>query len=186
MTGRSRSEQMARIRGKNTAPERRLRRALWAAGLRYRIHLRTPVGRPDLVFTRPRVCVFIDGCFWHGCPAHYVLPRTRQDFWLKKLRDNVARDRMQTATLESLGWIVLRVWEHDVFEQLDAIVERVRVAVRKGDLIPQESWSVERVESVSGVPNMERRFLVSLHEPLRHRIEERIRSTTKWRVPQVD
>ena len=105
-----RSRMMSRIRGRNTRPERRLRQALWAAGLRYRKHAKTPVGRPDLVFVGPRVAVFVDGCFWHGCPRHYVRPRSRTDFWSRKLRENVDRDRRQTLELHVRGWTVVRIW----------------------------------------------------------------------------
>ncbi|HYO69174.1 MAG TPA: very short patch repair endonuclease, partial [Archangium sp.] len=86
--GLTRSEQMSRIRGKDTSPERLLRSALWRAGLRFRLQSRTPYGRPDVVFSKARVAVFIDGCFWHGCPDHYVRPRTRNDFWSSKLLEN--------------------------------------------------------------------------------------------------
>src|ERR1700682_6168645 len=126
----SRSEQMARIRGKNTGPERSLRSALWSTGLRYRIHPETPVGTPDIVLPGKRVAVFIDGCFWHGCPLHYVRPRSRTDHWIARLRGNVERDRRQTLELEALGWSVLRVWEHDVHEALSEVVERIRQSAK--------------------------------------------------------
>ncbi len=89
--GLTRSQQMSRIRGGNTNPERIVARALWAAGLRYRLRLSRLAGRPDIVFTGARLAVFIDGCFWHGCPEHYVRPRSRSVFWRRKLRENVAR-----------------------------------------------------------------------------------------------
>ena len=112
--GMTRSENMARIHSSDTRPEVILRHALWRAGLRYRLNAKTPSGRADLVFRRGQLAVFVDGCFWHGCPDHYVRPRNREHFWAKKLRENVARDRRQTVTLEALGWRVYRIWEHDV------------------------------------------------------------------------
>src|SRR5262245_56530052 len=114
----TRSEQMARIRAKDTSPERLLRCALWRAGLRYRLHRRTETALPDLVFRRDRVVVFVDGCFWHGCPEHYVRPRSRGEFWDTKLARNVERDRAQTRDLEARGWRVCRIWEHAVFENV--------------------------------------------------------------------
>jgi len=174
---------MARIRGKNTRPEKRLRAALWSAGLRYRLHVSTPAGRPDLVFTRRKICVFIDGCFWHGCPSHYVLPRSRQEFWLAKLRDNVVRDRRQTNELEAKGWIVIRVWEHEVFEQLDQVVSRIRTAVNGRLVTPSPEWRVDSVEILDLDRDLERRHLISLRDPALRTVEERIRTTAKWRFP---
>src|SRR5262245_58811764 len=115
----TRSEQMARIRGRNTTPELLLRRLLWEAGLRYRLHAKTPAGRPDIAFPQSRVAVFIDGCFWHGCPDHYVRPRSSSEFWSRKLAENVRRDATQTRRLEALGWRVCRFWEHEIFEAAD-------------------------------------------------------------------
>ena len=103
---------MSRIRRSGTAGELALRHALWAFGMRYRLSVKLP-GSPDLVFTRARVAVFVDGCFWHGCPDHFVEPRTRRDFWLDKIRGNQSRDIDTRNRLEELGATVLRVWEHD-------------------------------------------------------------------------
>lgn len=105
-------------RRRDSAPERRLRSALHARGLRFRVDLpirvpgRRPV-RPDVVFTRARVAVFVDGCFWHGCPEHGRPPRTNSGYWNAKLEINQRRDQEQTAALEDAGWVVVRVWEHD-------------------------------------------------------------------------
>src|SRR5262245_35460834 len=97
----SRSEQMARIRSCNTSPEILLRRALWREGLRYRLHVRTVTARPDLVLAHYRTAVFIDGCFWHGCPEHYVPPRSSSLYWAEKLATNVSRDIRQSRALHS-------------------------------------------------------------------------------------
>ncbi len=113
---------MSRIRSRDTSPELLLRKSLWKRGLRYRCHARVCGIRPDLVFSGPRVVVFVDGCFWHGCPDHYVRPRTRTKFWQEKLRRTTDRDRLQTELLEAEGWTVLRVWlivdEDDVWRAL--------------------------------------------------------------------
>jgi DNA mismatch endonuclease (patch repair protein) len=86
--------------------------------------------RPDLVLRRGsnRVAVFVDGCFWHGCPDHYVRPRSGGEFWSKKLRENTARDSRQTVTLKSDGWVVVRLWEHEVAEDAVKAAGRVRSA----------------------------------------------------------
>jgi DNA mismatch endonuclease (patch repair protein) len=101
----------------DTAPERRLRSELHRRGFRFRKDLRIEVPdlrvRPDVVFTRPRVAVFIDGCFWHRCPEHATNPRANADYWLPKLNENVVRDRRIDAALVAAGWKVVRVWEHE-------------------------------------------------------------------------
>jgi DNA mismatch endonuclease (patch repair protein) len=121
---------MARVKGRNTQPELALRKALWAAGLRYRLHRKLP-GTPDLAFVSAKVAVFVDGCFWHGCPQHYSFPATRPEFWAAKLDRNVARDARVDAELTALGWNALRLWEHDIkaLTSLDSLIERVRTAV---------------------------------------------------------
>lgn len=110
----ARSAVMSSIRSQDTKPELHLRRALWRIGARgYRLENRILPGRPDLVFARPRVAVFVDGCFWHGCPSHCRLPASNAEYWTRKIARNVARDSSTTARLANLGWSVLRVWEHD-------------------------------------------------------------------------
>ncbi|MCB9794089.1 MAG: very short patch repair endonuclease [Alphaproteobacteria bacterium] len=178
----TRSEQMARIPREDTKPETRLRKALWQAGVRgYRKHARTPAGRPDLVFPGPRLAVFLDGCFWHGCPDHYSRPRSREDFWAEKLRANIERDRRQTAQLEAEGWRVLRVWEHEVYEDLPAAVERVRRARdRRQPWAPEPSWRVTRVVGVHDTGDIERRVIVGFREVDLVRVVEGPRVTRKW------
>jgi DNA mismatch endonuclease (patch repair protein) len=145
----SRSQQMARIRGVDTGPERRLRRALWRRGLRYRIAVRHEFGRPDLTFSRQRVVVFIDGCFWHGCPKHYVRPQTRPEFWAAKLAENVRRDQAQTTRAENAGWHVARIWEHEVDHDLDALVGLLHHILEGRDrCVAGEHWQVVRAEAV--------------------------------------
>lgn len=160
---KSKSEQMAGIRSRHTEPERALRSALWAKGLRYRLHAPTPAGRPDLVLPGP-TAVFVDGCFWHGCPRHYSRPRTREDFWAEKLRANVERDRRQTRALRSLGWRVLRVWEHELAEDaLVGVVDRVMAVVR-GEAAAEDDadWRVVRVLAVG---DAEERHLERFDDP---------------------
>jgi DNA mismatch endonuclease Vsr len=109
----TRSENMSRIRSKNTGPEWIVRRALWAAGLRYRLHVRSLPGCPDIVFMQRRTAIQIRGCFWHrhpGCAAARI-PSTRRDWWSAKLAGNVARDAKVDAAMKAAGWRVLVVWE---------------------------------------------------------------------------
>ncbi len=117
--------------GRNdTEPEIRLRRALWSAGLRHRLHRRIAGTRPDLCFVGPKVEVFVDGCFWHGCPDRYSTPVHNFSFWNEKLRKNQARDRRDDQKLVAAGWNVLRYWECEVREEAPRIVEEVVRRVR--------------------------------------------------------
>ena len=183
--GLSRSEQMARIRAKNTGLEKHLRSVLWRRGFRYRLHAKTPGGRPDLVFLRHRVAVFIDGCFWHGCPEHYVFPRTRRDFWLAKLKANVERDQRQMRTLEAAVWTAVRVWEHDVYQQPDSVLQIIDQALTAPAGLKLEGWRVERVEVLDAMTDRERQHLVGIAWPYAHQVRERTRSTYKVKRPQI-
>lgn len=131
LTPEQRRHCMSQVRDRDTKPELSLRKALWARGLRYRLRYSLP-GRPDLVFVGARVAVFVDGCFWHGCPDHATQPATNSPFWADKLRANVERDQRVNATLRTLGWEVIRLWQHDVEQRLEASVERVTQAVGEG------------------------------------------------------
>ena len=101
---------------RDTVPELAVRRLLHAAGLRYRVDFAPLKGyrrRADVVFTKARIAVFIDGCFWHGCPIHYRVPGTNVGYWEPKIARNVERDAETTLALTEAGWRVLRYWEHD-------------------------------------------------------------------------
>ena len=122
---------MSANKGQDTKPEKLLRSALHRRGLRYRVGAR-PIPdlrrTADVVFTKARVAVFVDGCYWHGCPEHYRPATKRADFWQEKIARNQARDAETTSVLEEHGWKVIRVWEHD--DPLEA-AEVVSRAVKK-------------------------------------------------------
>ncbi|WP_309802214.1 very short patch repair endonuclease [Inquilinus ginsengisoli] len=112
--GGTKSNLMARVRSKDTAPELAVRRELYRRGFRYRLHRRDLPGRPDMVLPRHRLAMFIHGCFWHGCPAcdrGMRRPKSNVDFWEAKLAENRARDARNIAALEELGWRVAVIWE---------------------------------------------------------------------------
>jgi DNA mismatch endonuclease (patch repair protein) len=125
---KTRSQLMASVRQRDTRPELALREALWAAGCRYRKQARLP-GRPDIAFIGARLAVFVDGCYWHGCPRHYSSPATNRAFWVEKLRANAARDQRKDAELEALGWRVIHVWECQVKTDREAVVQRIQHAL---------------------------------------------------------
>jgi DNA mismatch endonuclease (patch repair protein) len=105
--------QMSAMPTRDTATEMALRRELHKRGLRFRVQARTLPGRPDIAFTRARIAVFVDGCFWHRCPAHGTSPQNNGEWWAAKLDANVARDRRKDEKLRDLGWLPVHVWEHD-------------------------------------------------------------------------
>jgi DNA mismatch endonuclease (patch repair protein) len=120
---------MERQRRRDTEPELRVRRAVWRLGLRYHVD-RPPIPgrrRADLVFTTAKVAVYVDGCFWHCCPAHGTVPKANRDWWIAKLEANVRRDRDTDRRLEEAGWTAVRVWEH---ESADDAAERIARIVR--------------------------------------------------------
>lgn len=125
------SAKMSVLRRKDTAPEMLLRRELHGRGLRYRLQVKVPGNRRrtiDIAFTRVRLAVYVDGCFWHGCPDHLVTPRTNREWWEWKLRGNQARDRDTDRLLLEGGWQVLRAWEH---EHPARVADRVEAAWRR-------------------------------------------------------
>ena len=112
LTPEQRRHNMSRVRNKDTRPELLLRRGLHGRGLRFRLQRRDLPGRPDLVFPRHRVCLFVHGCFWHGhdCPLFRV-PATREEFWRTKIEGNQRRDKLAVAALLNSGWRVMVIWE---------------------------------------------------------------------------
>ena len=117
------SRQMSRMPRQSTQPEVALRRLLHARGLRFTLHRRDLPGCPDIVLSRARLAVFVDGCFWHGCPEHGVIPKNNHDWWQQKLAGNAERDRRKDAELEAQGWLPLHVWEHLPATDMADIVE---------------------------------------------------------------
>lgn len=125
----SRSLNMAAVKRSGTKPELELRKALHAVGYRFRKDYPIRVGskliRPDIAFTKLRVAVFLDGCFWHCCPLHGQVPATNASYWSEKLRSNFERDRLQDRLLGEAGWRVVRIWEHEGAESAAAAVATV-------------------------------------------------------------
>ncbi len=132
-----RSDIMRRVKGKNTKPELAVRSALHKRGLRYRLDRRLP-GKPDIVFVKSRVVVFLDSCFWHGCPRHLRMPKSNQEYWRAKIGRNVERDAEINAEYTRSEWKQLRFWEHDLNENFDLCVDQIEDTVRKrsGDASP--------------------------------------------------
>ena len=98
---------------RDTEPETALRRELHRRGVRFRAHRRDLPGCPDIVLVRVKVAVFVDGCFWHGCPEHFVIPKANRQWWLDKIASNRRRDARNDMMLREIGWKVVRIWEHE-------------------------------------------------------------------------
>lgn len=122
-------------RRRDTGPEMRVRRLLYAAGLRYRVDYPIPAfnrrRRADIVFPRLRITIFIDGCFWHGCPDHFAAPKSHVHYGEPKIARTQERDLETTTQLRAAGWEVMRFWEH---EAPTAVAERVLARIRQGPL----------------------------------------------------
>jgi len=128
----------------DTKPEVRLRSELHRRGLRFRKDFLIRVGeirvKPDIVFTRRKLAVFVDGCYWHSCPEHGTVPHRNRLYWLPKLEVNVERDRRADAALSGAGWTVLRIWEHEAVEEAVAAVTSLlacRESRRDGLTLPR-------------------------------------------------
>lgn len=114
LTRDMRSKVMASIRGKNTMPELTIRKLVWTAGKRYRLHDRSIYGTPDISNKSKKVAVFIDGCFWHGCEVCYKEPKTNIAYWRDKIIRNRKRRELLKEKLLSRNWTVMEFWEHEV------------------------------------------------------------------------
>lgn len=127
---------MSTLARRDTVPELALRRELHRRGLRYRLQLKVPGNRRrtiDIAFTRVRLAVYVDGCFWHGCSDHHVRPRTNTDWWRWKIEGNQARDRDTDRMLQQSGWNVLRIWEHeDAVTAADLVEATYRSRLSRG------------------------------------------------------
>lgn len=130
VSAETRSRIMSKVRSKDTGPELAVRRILWRAGLRYRVHDRTLPGTPDVSNKRLRLAVFVDGCFWHGCPECYAEPKSNVDFWRAKVARNRKRREKVREDLKSLGFRVVEIWEHDATDEPGIVMRMAGAAVK--------------------------------------------------------
>ncbi|WP_082641568.1 very short patch repair endonuclease [Bradyrhizobium yuanmingense] len=122
------TRRMSRTAQRDNSLERALRSELHGRGLRFRLHQRLLADKRrtvDIAFPRAKVAVFVDGCFWHGCPKHGTWPKNNRDWWRAKIEANIARDRDTDKKLTKAGWIVLRVWAHEAVEDAADAIERI-------------------------------------------------------------
>lgn len=121
------SKVMSRIKGKNTRPELLLRKRLYSLGLKgYRIHIKHLPGRPDIVFTKKKVAIFINGCYWHGCEVcGWKPPKHNTEYWINKINKNRSRDLEKVDALSVLGYTIVVIWEHEIKRNIDDVVSRI-------------------------------------------------------------
>lgn len=126
-TAMTRSENMARIKSKNTSIEMLLRKALWKKGIRYRIHDKTVFGKPDIIFKSKKIAIFCDSEFWHGYQWEEQKKRikTNFSFWDKKIENNIKRDKTVNEYLIANGWTVIRFWAEDIEKHLDECINKI-------------------------------------------------------------
>ena len=126
-TPEERSKLMSRIRGTNTKPEKALRKALWALGVRYRLNVKKLPGKPDIVIGKHKLAIFVDGEFWHGYDWKAKKPKIKSDaeYWVKKIEGNMARDQNNNEKLRSQGFLVLRFWEQELRKDIDGCVRQI-------------------------------------------------------------
>lgn len=120
---------MRRVKSRNTSLEMRVRSALHRRGLRFRLNYPLP-GRPDLVFVRARLALFIDSCFWHGCPQHLRMPESNKEYWQAKIVRNLRRDAEVAASYEHSEWRMARLWEHELKTNFEACMDAIEDMVR--------------------------------------------------------
>ncbi len=120
------SEIMSSIRGADTGIELRFRRELWEKGIRgWRKNYKNLLGKPDIVFTKKKLAIFLDGCFWHGCFKCGQTPKSNSKYWEEKFRKNRERDKKNNLALKSLGWKVIRFWEHEINQHIHKCIAKV-------------------------------------------------------------
>jgi len=111
-----------KVRSKETKIEMKVRKTLWHKGLRYRKNYKELIGTPDIAFPNQKLVIFLDSCFWHGCPLHFREPKSNQKFWQDKIKRNRERDAEQTEHYVCQGWVILRFWEHEIDSDFDRVI----------------------------------------------------------------
>ncbi|MED3501526.1 very short patch repair endonuclease [Brevibacillus agri] len=120
-----RSKTMKAIRSKNTRLEQLITNKLWSLGYRFRKNVKSLFGTPDIAIKKYKEVIFIDSCFWHGCPYHCRLPKSNEEFWVTKIRKNQERDTIVTNYYRDKGWTFLRFWEHQITDDFSKVIEEI-------------------------------------------------------------
>lgn len=136
-TTKKRSQNMSKIRSKNSKPELVFRRALWQQNIRYRTHVKALPGTPDITIKKYKLVVFVDGSFWHGYQweKRKNQIKTNRNFWVPKIERNMQRDRQNQQLLESAGYTVMRFWEHEIKQNLQACVNQIKLYIETAKVV---------------------------------------------------
>jgi len=129
LTKKQRQKNMRNIRSKGTAPERKVMRELRKRKIYFAKHVEKIIGKPDIVFRRKKIVVFIDSDFWHGHPDRFIMPKTNTDYWRKKISRNKERDIQVTQELNKQGWTVIRLWEYDINKNFSQCMNKIFTAL---------------------------------------------------------
>lgn len=122
LTEEQRKKNMRLIRSKGTKLEERIAQELWKRGIRLRRNVSSLYGKPDFAVKKYKIVIFIDSCFWHGCPLHFIAPKSNQEYWKQKVQKNILRDLEITHYYKSQHWNLLRVWEHQINDDLTSTI----------------------------------------------------------------
>ncbi len=120
-----RKRTMQSVKSSNTKLENKVMKALWSKNIRYRKNVKDLVGHPDISIKNKKIVIFIDSCFWHGCPVHCRMPHSNESYWTKKIGNNKKRDESANKYYSDLGWTCVRIWEHELKEDFDLIVVKI-------------------------------------------------------------
>lgn len=125
METNKKNKQMQAVRSKNTKIELAVSKALWIKGIRFRKNVKDLFGKPDIAIKRYKIAVFIDSCFWHGCPFHCRMPKKNLEFWENKINRNRERDKEVTKYYLSNNWKIIRIWEHQLIEDFNGVINNL-------------------------------------------------------------
>ena len=133
ITKEQRSQVMKSIKGQSLL-EKKVTKALWHKGVRFRKNVRSLFGNPDISIKKYKIVIFIDSCFWHACPIHGNTPKSNTDFWKDKLKRNKERDLEVSAYYNDKGWSVIRIWEHELKDDFDGVIEKLIQVIQEKEL----------------------------------------------------
>ena len=133
ITREQRSQVMKSIKGQSLL-ENEVSKALWHKGVRFRKNVRSLFGNPDISIKKYKIVIFIDSCFWHACPIHGNTPKSNTDFWSDKLKRNKERDLEVNAYYKDKGWSVIRIWEHELKDDFDGVIEKLIQVIQEKEL----------------------------------------------------
>ena len=127
---KKRSEIMSAVRSKNTKIEINFRKELWRRGYRFRKHYNKLIGKPDIAMVKNKIAIFIDSCFWHGCPHHCRMPHSNRAYWNTKIKRNKRRDREVVKWYKKNHWNIFRFWEHEINNDMSECVQKIKNSLR--------------------------------------------------------